>query len=129
MTGLELSPRAVSEIYDEPFVAWTLRTAGVHLHPGREAATVQLAEQAIHFGFPAWRAHPRGRLGVRRPGPIPGETLRGDRHLSRHEPADAQGASLLSRGRGAYAPLFPGLPEDRAGRLRGLGAATGLDGA
>ena len=46
-------PRAVADIYDEPWVAWTLRTAGTHLHPGRELATVQLAERAIQFGFPA----------------------------------------------------------------------------
>lgn len=45
--------RAVSDIYDEPFVAWTLRTMGTHLHPGREVATVQLAERAVAFGFPA----------------------------------------------------------------------------
>jgi SAM-dependent methyltransferase len=44
--------RRVSDIYDEPWVAWTLRTAGTHLHPGREAATVHLAERAIAFGFP-----------------------------------------------------------------------------
>ena len=45
--------RPVADVYDEPWVAWTLRTAGTHLHPGRELATVQLAERAIQFGFPS----------------------------------------------------------------------------
>lgn len=45
--------RPIADIYDAPWVAWTLRTAGPHLHPGREVATVQLAERAIQFGFPA----------------------------------------------------------------------------
>jgi SAM-dependent methyltransferase len=45
--------RPVADIYDEPWVAWTLRTAGTHLHPGREVATTQLAERAVQFGFPA----------------------------------------------------------------------------
>lgn len=49
--------RAVSDIYDEPWVAWTVRTAGLHLHPGRELATARLAERAIQFGFP-----PGGRI-------------------------------------------------------------------
>ena len=49
--------RPVADIYDEPWVAWTLRTAGPHLHPGRELATVQLAERAVQFGFP-----PGGRV-------------------------------------------------------------------
>ncbi len=49
--GLELRP--VRDIYDEPWTAWTLRTAGTHLHPGRELATVHLAERAAQFGFPS----------------------------------------------------------------------------
>lgn len=48
----DLSLRPVADIYDEPWVAWTLRTAGGHLHPGREIATVNLVEKAAHFGFP-----------------------------------------------------------------------------
>lgn len=43
--------RPVADIYDEPWVAWTLRTAGTHLHPGREFATAYLAERAAHFGM------------------------------------------------------------------------------
>ena len=49
--GLVLRP--VADIYDEPWIAWTLRTAGGHLHPGREIATVNLVEKAAHFGFPS----------------------------------------------------------------------------
>jgi sarcosine/dimethylglycine N-methyltransferase len=44
--------RPVLDIYDDPWVEWTLRSAGTHLHPGRETATVQLAERALRFGFP-----------------------------------------------------------------------------
>jgi len=33
-------------------VEWTLRSAGAHLHPGREEATVELAGRAAHYGFP-----------------------------------------------------------------------------
>jgi SAM-dependent methyltransferase len=49
----DLVLRQVADIYDEPWTAWTLRTAGTHLHPGREVATVNLIEKAAHFGFPA----------------------------------------------------------------------------
>ncbi len=49
----ELSLRPVADIYDEPWTAWTLRTAGTHLHPGREIATVNLIEKAAHFCFPS----------------------------------------------------------------------------
>lgn len=49
----DLPLRPVPDIYDEPWVAWTLRTAGTHLHPGREVATVHLIEKAAHFGFPS----------------------------------------------------------------------------
>lgn len=48
----DIALRPVPDIYDEPWVAWTLRTAGLHLHPGREVATVNLIEKAAHFGFP-----------------------------------------------------------------------------
>ena len=49
----DLSLRPVADIYDEPWTAWTLRTAGTHLHPGREVATVNLIEKAVLFGFPS----------------------------------------------------------------------------
>lgn len=49
----DLSLRPVADIYDEPWTAWTLRTAGTHLHPGREVATVNLIEKAVPFGFPS----------------------------------------------------------------------------
>lgn len=49
----DLALRPVADIYDEPWTAWTLRTAGTHLHPGREVATVHLIEKAAHFGFPS----------------------------------------------------------------------------
>lgn len=45
--------RAVADIYDEPWIAWTLRTAGPHLHPGRELATAYLADRAAHHGMGA----------------------------------------------------------------------------
>ena len=44
--------RPVEDFYDDPFVEWTLRSAGTHLHPGREVATVHLIERAQRFGFP-----------------------------------------------------------------------------
>jgi len=49
----ELTLRPVRDIYDEPWTEWTLRTAGTHLHPGRELATAHLAERAAQFGFPS----------------------------------------------------------------------------
>ena len=49
----DLALRPVPDIYDEPWVAWTLRTAGTHLHPGREFATAHLADRAAHYGMVA----------------------------------------------------------------------------
>ena len=48
----DLALRPVRDIYDEPWTEWTLRTAGTHLHPGREMATAYLVERAAQFGFP-----------------------------------------------------------------------------
>lgn len=48
----DLALRPVRDIYDEPWTEWTLRTAGTHLHPGREMATAHLVERASQFGFP-----------------------------------------------------------------------------
>lgn len=46
------SPRTVAEVYNEPAMEWNLRTAGYHLHPLGEDATVALADRAAHYGFP-----------------------------------------------------------------------------
>jgi len=53
--GMPLRP--VPDIYDEPWLAWTVRGAGMHLHPGREMATAFLAERAAHYGL-----RPGGRI-------------------------------------------------------------------
>ena len=44
--------RDVADIYDEPGIAWALRSVGTHLHPGSEDTTVALADRAAAFEFP-----------------------------------------------------------------------------
>lgn len=39
--------RAVSDSYDEPQIAWSMRTVGRHLHPSSEDATVELAGDIV----------------------------------------------------------------------------------
>lgn len=46
-----MDDRAVGDFYDEPGMAWSLRSVGTHLHPGSEEATVALAAHAAEHGF------------------------------------------------------------------------------
>lgn len=53
----DLPLRPVPDIYDAPWLAWTVRGAGMHLHPGRELATAYLVDRAAHYGL-----RPGGRI-------------------------------------------------------------------
>ncbi len=44
--------RSVADFYNEPGMAWSLRSVGPHLHPGSEEATAALAARAAEHGFP-----------------------------------------------------------------------------
>ena len=50
--ALTASPNTVADVYNEPAMEWILRTAGYHLHPRGEEATVALADRAAHYRFP-----------------------------------------------------------------------------
>lgn len=46
-----MADRTVAEFYDDPGMEWSLRSVGLHLHPGSEEATAALAARASAAGF------------------------------------------------------------------------------
>lgn len=55
--ALEADLRDLHDFYDEPGIAWAVRSVGPHLHPGSEDATVTLAVRLEAYGLP-----PGGRI-------------------------------------------------------------------
>lgn len=48
-----MGDRTVAEFYDDAGIEWSLRSVGMHLHPGAEDATVELARRAEACGMAA----------------------------------------------------------------------------
>ena len=99
--------------YDEPTLAWSLRSVGPHLHPGGEEATVLLAQRAASHGFPVGSSvldlgsglgAPARFLARRFQSTVVGIDIERESHLAARAAANAEG--LVQR-----CPLLLGVAE------------------